>query len=254
VLKDHKKIYFASDFHLGAPDRVSSLEREKKLVRWLESISGDALEIHLMGDLFDFWFEYKRVVPRGFVRVLGKIAELSDRGIAIKLYSGNHDMWIFDYLPQELGIELIRKPVVRKFGDKKFYLGHGDGLGPGDHGYKFIKRMFSFTFFQWIFARFHPNFSIGVANFFSSKSRESNKKNRKEPAHFLGEDKEHLIQFCKEKLKEEHFDYFVFGHRHLLIDHPLGEKCRYINLGDWYTQCNYAVFDGESFNMEVFNG
>ena len=226
MLKDQKKIYFASDFHLGVPDRLSSLEREKKLVRWLESIAGDALEIHLMGDLFDFWFEYKRVVPRGFVRVLGKIAELSDRGITIKLYSGNHDMWIFDYLPQELGIELIRNPVVRKFGEKKFYLGHGDGLGPGDHGYKFIKRIFSFKFFQWIFARFHPNFSIGVANFFSSKSRESNKKSKKEPAHFLGEDKEYLIQFCKEKLKEEHFDYFVFGHRHLLIDHHLGENSR----------------------------
>ncbi len=254
MLKDHKKIYFASDFHLGVPDRLSSLEREKKLVRWLESIAGDALEIHLMGDLFDFWFEYKRVVPRGFVRVLGKIAELSDRGITIKLYSGNHDMWIFDYLPQELGIELIRNPVVRKFGEKKFYLGHGDGLGPGELGYKFIKRIFAFKFFQWIFARFHPNFSIGVANFFSSKSRESNKKSKKEPAHFLGEDKEYLIQFCKEKLKEEHFDYFVFGHRHLLIDHHLGENSRYINLGDWYSQCNYAVFDGDSLNMEVFNG
>ena len=247
-----KNIYFASDFHLGVPNAESSLEREKKLVKWLESVSKDALEIHLMGDLFDFWFEYKRVVPRGFVRVLGKIAELSDRGILIKLYTGNHDMWIFDYLPNELGVELIRGPIIRTFHGKKFFLGHGDGLGPGDHGYKFIKRIFSFSFFQWIFARFHPNFSIGVANYFSRKSRKSNKNSQKEPSYFLGEDKEFLVQFCKEKLKDEHFDYFVFGHRHLLIDHPVGENSRYINLGDWYSQCNYAIFDGTSLSVKVF--
>ena len=205
-----------------------------------------------MGDLFDFWFEYKRVVPRGFVRVLGKIAELSDNGIKIYLYTGNHDMWIFDYLPKELGVELIRNPIQKEYGGKKFFLGHGDGLGPGDHGYKFIKKIFSFKFFQWCFARLHPNFGIWVANFWSGRSKESNKKKLKEPGHFLGEDKEWLVQFCKEKIQQEHFDYFIFGHRHLLIDHPISENSRYINLGDWYEQCNYAVFDGNELSLRVF--
>jgi UDP-2,3-diacylglucosamine hydrolase len=222
------------------------------LVRWLEMVSQDAAEIHLMGDLFDFWFEYKRVVPRGFVRILGKIAELSDRGIKIVLYTGNHDMWIFDYLPKELGVELIRDPIQRTFGSKKFFLGHGDGLGPGDGGYKFIKKIFSFKFFQWCFARLHPNFGLWVANFWSGRSKESNKKNDKEPDHFLGEDKEWLVQFCKETLEKEHFDFFIFGHRHLLIDHRLSEKSRYINLGDWYTQANYAEFDGTELRLKIF--
>lgn len=253
-MENRHKIYFASDFHLGVPDKSSSLQREKKLVRWLEFVSKDALEIHLLGDLFDFWFEFKKVVPRGFVRVLGKIAELSDRGIIIKLYTGNHDMWIFDYLPEELGVELIREPIVREFGNKRFFLGHGDGLGPGDHSYKFIKKVFSFTFFQWVFARFHPNFSVGIANYFSSRSKKSNKKNAKEPNHFLGVEREMLIQFCSDKIKQEHFDYFIFGHRHLLIDHPINEKCQYINLGDWYTKCHYAEFNGETVLIKEFEG
>ncbi len=223
-------------------------------MRWLNMISKDATEIHLMGDLFDFWFEYKRVVPRGFVRVLGKIAELSDNGIKIYLYTGNHDMWIFDYLPKELGVELIRDPITRTYGEKKFFLGHGDGLGPGDRGYKFIKKVFRFRFFQWCFARLHPNFGIWIANFWSSKSRQSHRKKAKEPDHFLGDDQEWLVQFCKEKIKEEHFDYFIFGHRHLLIDYPIGQESRYINLGDWYTQCNYAHFDGNELRLKVFEG
>ena len=230
------------------------MQREKKLVKWLEFVSKDALEIHLLGDLFDFWFEFKKVVPRGHVRVLGKIAELSDRGITIKLYTGNHDMWIFDYLPSELGVELIREPVIRQFGGQRFFLGHGDGLGPGDHGYKFIKKVFSFKFFQWIFARLHPNFSLGMANYFSSRSKKSNKKRVKEPNHFLGVEREQLIQFCLEKSKTEHFDYFIFGHRHLLIDHPINERCRYINLGDWYSKCHYAEFDGKTVLLKEFEG
>lgn len=222
------------------------------MVAWLEHIRDDAEEIYLMGDLFDFWFEYKHVVPRGFVRVLGKIAELSDAGIPIYLFTGNHDMWIFDYLPGELGITLIREPIVKEFNGQKFFLGHGDGLGPGDHGYKAIKKIFSNRFFQWCFARLHPNFGIGMANFWSRKSRNSHRNQTKEPDHFLGEDQEWLVQFCLEKIKEEHFDFFVFGHRHLVIDHPIGKHSRYINLGDWFTQCNYTVFDGEKLEMKVF--
>ena len=161
-------------------------------------------------------------------------------------------MWIFDYLPEELGVELIREPIIREFGNKRFFLGHGDGLGPGDYSYKFIKKVFSFTFFQWVFARFHPNFSVGIANYFSSRSKKSNKKNAKEPNHFLGIEREMLIQFCLDKIEQEHFDYFIFGHRHLLIDHAINEKCRYINLGDWYTTCHYAEFNGETVLIKEF--
>jgi len=247
-----KRIYFASDFHLGAPSYEASLVREKRIVAWLDHIKDSAQEIYLVGDIFDFWFEYKRAIPKGFVRLQGKIAELTDQGIPIHVFTGNHDMWIFDYLPKELGVELITEPIQRIFGEKKFFLGHGDGLGPGDHGYKFIKKVFSFKFFQWCFARLHPNFGIWAANFWSGRSKESNKKNLKEPDHFLGPEKEWLVQFCEETNRSEEFDYFIFGHRHLLIDHPIGTNSRYINLGDWYTQCNYAEFDGQELTLKVF--
>jgi UDP-2,3-diacylglucosamine hydrolase len=194
------KIYFASDFHFGAPSAKQSKERETKFVRWLDEIKNDASEIFLLGDLFDFWFEYKSVVPKGYVRVLGKIAELSDSGIKIHLFTGNHDMWIFNYLPQELGATLYRKPIKRKWNNKSFFIGHGDGLGPGDHGYKFIKKVFANSFCQWLFARLHPNFGIGLANFFSGRSRAIN---LPKDAVFLGEENEWLVQFCKEELKKE---------------------------------------------------
>ena len=165
------KIYFISDFHLGVPDYERSLDREKKIVRWLEFIKTDAAELYLLGDVFDFWFEYKHAVPRGYVRLLGKLAELSDSGIKIHYFTGNHDMWVFDYIPKEIGATLYREPVIRTYGEKKFFIGHGDGLGPGDHGYKFIKKIFASKTCQWLFARFHPNFGTWLANYFSRKSR-----------------------------------------------------------------------------------
>lgn len=250
-MNNSKKIYFASDFHLGVPTYESSLAREKKIIRWLDSIKSDAQEIFLMGDLFDFWFEYRSAIPKGFVRIQGKIAELTDSGIPVYLFTGNHDMWMFDYLPKEIGVEIIREPIVKSFNGKRFFLAHGDGLGPGDHGYKFIKKVFSNKFCQWLFARLHPNLGIGMAKFWSGKSRVANVE---KDEIFLGNEKEWLVQFAKEKLSNEHFDYFIFGHRHLPLDIQLAEKSRYINLGEWIKYFTYAVFDGENLVLKKMEG
>ncbi|NNF02413.1 MAG: UDP-2,3-diacylglucosamine diphosphatase [Bacteroidia bacterium] len=243
-----KKTYFISDFHLGVPNNKSSLEREKKVITWLEEIEHDAREIYFMGDVFDFWFEYKHVVPKGYVRLLGKIASICDKGIPVHYFTGNHDMWAFDYLPTELGVIMHREPIEVIIDDKKFFLGHGDGLGPGDSGYKFIKKVFSNKVCQWLFARLHPNFGIGLANYWSRKSRAHTAGEEK----YMGDDKEFLVQFCKDKLKDDYFDYFVFGHRHLPLDMKVGETSRYVNLGDWISHYTYAVFDGSELKLESF--
>lgn len=248
---ERKKIFFASDFHLGAPSYEASLIREKKIVRWLDSIKDEAEEIYLLGDVFDFWFEYKRAIPKGFVRLQGKIAELTDQGIKINWFIGNHDMWIFDYIPKELGVNLIRTEVERTYNGKSFFIGHGDGLGPGDHGYKFIKKVFRNRICQWLFARLHPNFGIGLANFLSRKSRAAT---GEQDAVFYGEEKEMLIQFCKQKVADKHYDYLIFGHRHLPIDFQINANTRYINIGDWISYFTYGVFDGESFKICTFEG
>jgi len=242
-------IYFASDFHLGAPDAEASQKRERRIVDWLDSIKQDAAEIFLVGDLFDFWFEYKRVIPKGFVRLQGKIAELTDAGIPVHVFTGNHDMWMFDYLPSELGVKLYREPIRRMFNAKEFLIGHGDGLGPGDHGYKFIKKVFANKVCQWLFARLHPNFGIGLADYWSGKSRRAN---RGEDEKFLGQENEWLAIYCKEYLQKEQVDYFVFGHRHLPLDLKVGEHSRYINLGEWMNYNTYAVFDGNDLTLKEY--
>ncbi|HIP35768.1 MAG TPA: UDP-2,3-diacylglucosamine diphosphatase [Crocinitomix sp.] len=247
----NKKIYFASDFHLGVPSYEKSLEREKKIIAWLEQIEKDAEEIFLLGDVFDFWFEYKRAIPKGFVRLQGKIANLTDKGIKVHWFLGNHDMWIFDYIPKELGVELHQSEIERKFNNQLFFIGHGDGLGPGDKGYKFIKKIFRSKISQWFFARLHPNFGVGIANFWSHKSRKHTADN---DAKFYGEDKEMLIQYCKQKVKEKPYHFFVFGHRHYPIDFKINESSRYINTGDWISYFTYAVFDGENMELKTFKG
>ncbi|WP_070137332.1 UDP-2,3-diacylglucosamine diphosphatase [Crocinitomix algicola] len=248
---ENKKIFFASDFHLGAPNYEDSLIREKKIVRWLDSIKDEAEEIYLLGDVFDFWFEYKKAIPKGFVRLQGKIAELTDRGIPIYWFIGNHDMWIFDYIPKELGVKMIRTEIVKTIKGKSFYIGHGDGLGPGDHGYKFIKKIFRNPVCQWLFARLHPNFGIGLANLSSQKSRAAT---GNQDSIFYGEDKEMLIQYCQAKLKNQHFDYMIFGHRHLPIEFELSKQSKYINIGDWIQYFTYGVFDGDQFELKTFEG
>lgn len=243
------KIYFASDFHLGAPDYESSRKRESYIVKWLDEIKKDANEIFLLGDLFDFWFEYKHAVPKGYIRLLGKIAEITDSGIPVHLFTGNHDMWMFDYLPKELNIILHREPIRREIDGKQFLIGHGDGLGPGDHGYKFIKKVFASKVSQWLFARLHPNFGIHLANFWSGRSRNVNRVKDEE---FLGEENEWLVIYSKEYLKKEHIDFFIFGHRHLPLDIKLTEKSRYINLGEWMNYRTYAVFENGSLELKKY--
>jgi UDP-2,3-diacylglucosamine hydrolase len=243
-----KKIYFISDFHLGAPSSEESLIRERKICQWLETIKADVSILFILGDVFDFWFEYRHVVPKGYVRILGKLAEIADKGIPIYLFTGNHDMWMFDYLPKELGIKLYRQPEEFNFDNRKFLIGHGDGLGPGDHGYKFIKKVFANKFCQWLFARLHPNFGISLANFWSRKSRQHTGHH---DAKYLGDDKEYLVQYIIETEKTKHFDYYIFGHRHLPIDKQI-ESSYYINLGDWLSYFTYAEWDGSKLSLKKF--
>tara|TARA_B100001093_G_scaffold205275_1_gene197346 strand:- start:1348 stop:2094 length:747 start_codon:yes stop_codon:yes gene_type:complete len=245
-----KKIYFASDFHLGTPNFEKSREREDKIIKWLNTIESNASEIYLVGDIFDFWFEYKYTVPKGNIRFLGKIANLIDSGIKVHIFTGNHDMWMFNYLEKEFNLIIHRKPIEKEINGKKFFIGHGDGLGPGDRKYKLIKKFFSNPICQWLFARIHPNLGFSIAQSWSKKSREKeNKENHK----FLGEEKEWLIQFCKEELKNKEIDFFIFGHRHLPINHEINQTSKYINLGDWIKYNTYAEFDGVNLELKEFN-
>jgi len=249
TLTPTKKIYFLSDFHLGVPDAGSSLQREKRVVQFLESIKNDAEQIFIVGDLFDFWFEYATVVPKGYTRILGKLAELTDAGIRIHFFVGNHDMWMRNYFQTELNIPVYFEPKTFEFNGKKFYIGHGDGLGPGDKGYKFLKKIFRNKVCQWIFGIMPPVIGMGIANYFSRKSRSLTSGG---PEVFLGEENEWLLIYSKEVLKNEHYDYFIFGHRHLPLDIAVGEKSHYINLGEWINYNSYAVFDGEKTTLKYY--
>ena len=252
-MAEEKNIYFASDFHLGVPDYENSLLREKLFVRWLDEVRSDAGEIYLMGDIFDFWFEYKTVIPKGFVRILGKLAEITDSGIPVYLFKGNHDVWAFDYLQKEINIKLFRQPEIKIFGNKKFYLAHGDGLGPGDTGYKFLKKVFAFRPNQWLFNWLHPDIGTRLGLYFSKKSRYAHiaKEGRKEEINDFHD--EMLYKYSLDILKEnKDIDYFVFGHRHLPLDIRLNEKTRFIILGDWLTNFSYAVFDGNEIELKYY--
>ncbi len=250
-MSEKSKIYFASDFHLGVPDHASSRKREDKVVAWLSMCQKDAKEIYLVGDLFDFWFEHKHTAPKGHVRFLGKLAELTDAGTPVHVFTGNHDMWMFEYLPKEIGVQMHRAPIQKTFGDKKFYIGHGDGLGPGDNAYKLLKKIFANKFCQWCFARLHPNLSFWLAQNSSKKSRiQSSGEDEK----YLGDNEEWLAIYAKEILQKEHFDYFIFGHRHLPIDISVGPKSTYFNLGEWMNHYTYVVFDGAKAELKTWEG
>ena len=247
------KLYFASDFHLGIPDYASSLIREKKIVAWLEMVSKDASEIFLMGDIFDFWFEYKTVIPKGYVRLLGKIAELTDQGIPIHLFRGNHDVWAFDYLEKEAGVHLHRKPVVKEFEGKKLFLAHGDGLGPGDGGYKFLKKVFEFKPNQFLFKWLHPDIGARMGLYFSKKSRLANlsKEGIKETK--IEPQDEMLYEYAKRKIIEyPDLDYLVFGHRHIPMQLKVNEKAEMLILGDWISHFSYGVFENGKMSIRFF--
>ena len=269
-LQKNKRIYFASDFHLGYPDHQTSLARERKVVAWLDSIKSDAQVVFLVGDIFDFWFEYKNVVPKGYVRLLGKLAELSDSGIEIIIFAGNHDIWMFDYFTKEMGIKvhrdaqeyifithssLLTPPEHRTSNPKQrtFYVVHGDGLGPGDYGYKYLKKVFESKLSQWAFGWIHPQIGISLATWWSG-SRKDEKRIKRE-LQFRG-DNEWLWSFAKEQEAVKHHDFYVFGHRHLLLDLPVNDNSRYINLGQWaYDDENsyhFAVFDGEELVVKKY--
>ncbi len=245
----NKKIYFASDQHFGAPTPEKSKVREQKFVRWLDTIKEDAEVIFLLGDLFDFWFEYKTVVPKGFVRVLGKLAELRDSGIPIHFFVGNHDLWMSDYFEKELNIPVYHEPKEFELQGKKFLIGHGDGLGPGDLGYKRMKKVFTNPIAKWFFRWFHPDLGVGLAQYLSVKNKLIS---GDEDVVYLGEDNEWLILYSKEILKEKKYNYFVFGHRHLPMTLSIGENVEYVNLGDWISYFTYGVFDGESMQVKTF--
>jgi UDP-2,3-diacylglucosamine hydrolase len=242
-----KKVYFLSDFHLGAPNYDASRLRENKIVAFLDSIKASAGVIFIVGDMFDFWYEYKLVVPKGYVRILGKIAEFTDSGIPVHFFVGNHDMWMKSYFQQELNMQVYFEPQSFEYDGKKFFVGHGDGLGPGDRGYKFLKKIFRNPFCQFMFGILPPQLGIGLANYFSRKSRENVEERE---ATFLGDEKEWLIVYSKEVLEKEHYDYFVFGHRHLPIITELNGRSKYVNLGDWITHFTYAVFENGNVSLE----
>lgn len=247
-----KKIYFASDFHLGMPDLERSLEREKSIVSWLNAIAKDASAIYLLGDVFDFWFEYKTVVPKGFVRFLGAISRLTDAGIPVYLFPGNHDLWVGKYLEAECGVVVVKDAITIKLGNDICYLHHGDGLGPGDVGYKWLKKVFLSKIAQKAFAIIHPGIGVSFAQKLSKKSRLA--QNPKED-NYLGDSKEHLTQFCKQYLlncKTQKPKYFIFGHRHLVLDIDLGEGVRYINLGEWLHGSQYAEYDGVELRLKAW--
>ena len=245
-LPEGKKIYFASDNHLGAPTPEESAPRERIFVQWLDHIKEDVGVLFLLGDLFDFWFEYKTVVPKGFVRVLGKLAELADAGIPIHFFVGNHDMWMLDYLEKEIGITVYYSPQEFTFNGKSFFIGHGDGLGPFDMGYKRMKKIFKNPFFQWCFRWLHPDWGMRLGYYLSVKNKLIS---GEEDAIFLGEENEWLAQYAKKKQQEKARDYYVFGHRHIPLDIPI-DQARYINLGDWISHYTYAVFDGKALELK----
>lgn len=245
-----KKIYFASDNHLGAPDREKSMPREKKFVAWLNEIKEDAAAIFLLGDLFDFWFEYRTVVPKGFTRTLGKLAEIRDAGIPVYYFVGNHDLWMNGYFEEELQIPVFHEPQKFKLNKTSFFIGHGDGLGPGDKGYKRMKKLFTNRLAKWCFRWLHPDLGVRLAQYFSVKNRLIS---GDEDIKYLGEDKEWLVQYARRKLVQQHYDYFVFGHRHLPLKIDLDGKSVYVNLGDWISYFTFAVFDGERIKLEEFD-
>lgn len=247
-MPERNKIYFASDFHLGIGDYEWQRSREQKIARWLDMIKTDASELYLMGDIFDFWFEYATVIPKGYIRFLGKLAELSDLGIKLTFFKGNHDMWMFGYFERELGATIISNELTIERNGKKFYLHHGDGLGPGDAGYKRLKKIFRSKLCQWMFERVHPNLGIGIANRWSAHSKVAGDADKQRRI----DEQEWLIVYSKEVLKTQHYDYLIFGHRHLAMDVDLDGKSRYINLGEWIKACSYAVFDGADVSLHAF--
>lgn len=235
------KIYFITDSHLGSG--CNSRSRELQLCRLLDSIKADCKTLMLLGDIFDFWFTYKYLVPRGHVRLLGKLAELADSGVEIHFFIGNHDMWVFDYLTEEFGAIVHDDPVEMEFYGKHFLIGHGDGLGHTDRWFDFVRIFFRSRFCHKLFKMLPSAFTFGIAHRWSDGNKRKHAK--KDMLHYLGDDREGIVIYCKQRLEKEHFDYCVFGHRHTPLVRDLGSGCTYVNVGDWLHNRNYAVLGPE---------
>jgi len=248
-LPEQKKLFFASDFHLGAPDTTSSKEREKKIVSWLDEIQNEAAAIFLVGDIFDFWFEYRNAIPKGFIRLQGKIAELTDSGLPVIFFTGNHDMWMFEYFQNELNVKVYNDFQSMTINGLKLLVGHGDGLGKGDYSYKLLRKIFKNKFCQWAFARIHPNFGIGLAKFWSKNSQIGSG----EEIYEFDKHSDFLYNFCKKIEETDHHDYYIFGHRHLPLEIKINDSSMYINLGEWVNNAHYAVFDGAKVELLNFD-
>ncbi len=252
TLPQGKKAYFLSDWHLGWPDPAESRKRERKIVQWLREIEEEAAALFLVGDIFDFWFDYRHAVPKYFTRILGQLAHMSDKEIEIHYFFGNHDMWIKDYFEAETGMHIHSDAVDLTLNQLKIFIAHGDGLGPGDRSYKFLKKIFRNPLAQWLYGWLHPDLGIPLASFFSKSSRASTPGNITD---FHGPGKEHLMQFSEQVLVHEHYDYFIFGHRHHAADFPLSNRqSRYINLGDWIKWFSYAESDGNKVELKILSG
>jgi len=249
ILPEGKKIYFASDFHLGIPNHAASLVREKRICQWLDEIKQDAAYIFLVGDLFDSWLEFKHVVPKGFVRLLGKLAALRDSGIMIEAFTGNHDLWMRGYFEEELNIPVHHEAIRRTINGKQFLIAHGDGLGPGDYGYKFLKSILRNPICQWLYRRVHPDTGMALASYFSRLGPKHEGAIKEE---FKGAENEFLVQYCLSVLEKEQIDFFVFGHRHLAIEYPLPNNSLYVNLGDWINFNSYGIFDGHHLKLQYY--
>ena len=247
-LNKDKKIFFASDFHLGAPNKKESRSREKRIIRWLKTVEKDAAAIFLVGDLFDFWFEYDHVVPKGFIRFLSKLAEFNDKGIPIYIFHGNHDMWMFDYLETEIGATIISEPIQLKINDKILYIGHGDGLGAGDYTFKFLRKVFKNKIAQWLFKWTHPDIGIGFATKWSYTSRTNNTVESQE----INKENEWLFLYSQQLESKQHFDFYIFGHRHLPLILEINNHSTYINLGEWLNFNSFGIFDGKDFHIDYF--
>lgn len=245
------KIYFASDTHFGTPNTKESFTREQKFIRWLDFIKKDATELYLVGDIFDFWFDYDTVIPKGFTRLFGKLAELTDANIPIHFFKGNHDMWLHHYFETELGFIIHSNEYEIERNGIKIYIHHGDGKGPKDYKYKMLKKIFRNSFFTWCFKWIHPDLGMRLALYSSKNSRYKTGEAKKET--FQGIDNEWLAQYALKKNTELPRDYFIFGHRHLPLQLKLNENCHYINLGDWLHYSSYAVLENQTIQLFYFD-
>jgi UDP-2,3-diacylglucosamine hydrolase len=244
-----KKVYFISDAHLGAPYISGAHPHQRRLITMLRSFSRDASDIYLMGDILDYWYEYRTVAPRGYVRFLGYLAHLADSGIKIHWFTGNHDIWLFDYLRDEIGMEVVTESCQRTILGHEFYLSHGDDMGRQTRGFRVIRSVFRNRFAQFLFSAIHPRWTVPFAHRWSNHSRTHGG-----PEPYLGADKEPAMIFARQYLAEHpDIEYFVSGHRHIMVDEKLGDRARYIVLGDCYKQFSYGEYDGETFQLKKYD-